>query len=49
VEGRVNSFFKDFCLLEQTSVQDNKQSVSQYLAAASTEVTGFVRFEVGQA
>jgi elongation factor Ts len=49
VEGRVNSFFKDFVLLEQASVADNKKSVKQVLAEAGIEVTRFVRFEVGQA
>ncbi|MEV1328926.1 translation elongation factor Ts [Micromonospora costi] len=49
VEGRVNSFFKDFVLLEQASVTDNKKSVKQVLAEAGIEVTRFVRFEVGQA
>ncbi|MBQ1031509.1 MULTISPECIES: translation elongation factor Ts [Micromonospora] len=49
VEGRVNSFFKDFVLVEQASVADNKKSVKQLLAEAGIEVTRFVRFEVGQA
>jgi elongation factor Ts len=49
VEGRVNSFFKDFVLLEQASVTDNKKTVKQVLAEAGIEVTRFVRFEVGQA
>ena len=49
VEGRVNSFFKDFVLLEQASVTDNKKAVKQILAEAGIEVTRFVRFEVGQA
>ncbi|WP_018736066.1 translation elongation factor Ts [Salinispora oceanensis] len=49
VEGRVNSFFKDFVLLEQASVTDNKKPVRQVLAEAGVEVTRFVRFEVGQA
>ena len=49
VEGRVNAFFKDFVLLEQASVTDNKKSVRQVLAEAGIEVTRFVRFEVGQA
>ncbi|WP_433316804.1 translation elongation factor Ts [Micromonospora sp. CA-269861] len=49
VEGRVNSFFKDFVLIEQSSVSDNKKSVKQLLAEAGIEVTRFVRFEVGQA
>ncbi|OJF10456.1 translation elongation factor Ts [Couchioplanes caeruleus] len=48
VEGRVNSFFKDFVLLEQASVTDNKKTVKQVAADAGIEVTRFVRFEVGQ-
>jgi len=48
VEGRVNSFFKDFVLLEQPSVTDNKKTVKQVTAGAGIEVTRFVRFEVGQ-
>ncbi|MFF0654008.1 MULTISPECIES: translation elongation factor Ts [Micromonospora] len=49
VEGRVNAFFKDFVLLEQASVADNKKTVKQVLAEAGIEVTRFLRFEVGQA
>ena len=49
VDGRVNSFFKDFVLLEQASVTDNKKTVKAVLAEAGIEVTRFVRFEVGQA
>jgi elongation factor Ts len=49
VEGRVNGFFKDFVLIEQASVTDNKKTVKQVLADAGIEVTRFVRFEVGQA
>jgi elongation factor Ts len=49
IEGRVNAFFKDFVLIEQPSVSDNKKTVKQVLAEAGIEVTRFVRFEVGQA
>jgi elongation factor Ts len=49
VEGRVNAFFKDFVLLEQASVTDNKKSVKQILTEAGIEITRFVRYEVGQA
>ncbi|WCN82820.1 translation elongation factor Ts [Micromonospora sp. LH3U1] len=49
IEGRVNSFFKDYVLIEQSSVSDNKKSVKQLLAEAGIEITRFVRFEVGQA
>ena len=48
VEGRLNGFFKDVCLLEQASVMDSKKSVGQVMADAGVTVTGFARFEVGQ-
>jgi elongation factor Ts len=49
VEGRVNAFFKDYVLLEQGSVTDQKKTVQQVLKEAGLEVKRFVRFEVGQA
>ncbi len=49
VEGRVNGFFKDFVLLEQASVQDQKKTVQQVTKEAGITVSRFVRFEVGQA
>jgi elongation factor Ts len=48
VEGRVNSFFKDYVLLEQSSVVDNKKTVKQIAEEAGLNITRFVRFEVGQ-
>ncbi|SDT77741.1 translation elongation factor Ts [Actinoplanes derwentensis] len=48
IEGRVNSFFKDFVLLEQSSVVDNKKTVKQVTSEAGIQVTRFVRYEVGQ-
>ncbi len=49
IEGRVNAFFKDFVLLEQASVQDQKKTVEQVLEETGLTVTKFARFEVGQA
>lgn len=49
IEGRVNAFFKDTVLLEQPSVTDPKKTVAQVLADQGTTVTGFARFEPGQA
>lgn len=49
VEGKVNAYFKDVVLLEQPSVTDNKKSVQGVLDEAGIAVTGFARFEVGQA
>ncbi len=49
VEGRVNAYFRERVLLEQESVQVQKKSVAQVLADAGLTVSGFARFEVGQA
>jgi elongation factor Ts len=49
VDGRVGAFFKDFVLVDQPSVQDQKKSVQQVLKEAGLTVKRFVRFEVGQA
>ncbi len=49
VDGRLNGFFKQVVLLEQPSVVDNKKSGAQVLQEAGTTVTGFARFEPGQA
>ncbi len=47
VEGRLNGYFKDVVLLEQTSVLDNKKTVKAILDAAGVSVRRFARFEVG--
>jgi elongation factor Ts len=49
VEGRLNGFYKDVVLLEQASVADSKKSVKQIMDDAGVTLTGFRRFEVGQA
>ena len=49
VEGRLNSYFKDVVLVEQPFVKENKTTVRQLLAQANVTVTGFARFQVGQA
>jgi elongation factor Ts len=49
VEGRLNGFFKDTVLLEQSSVQDSKKTVKAILDDAGVTVRRFARFEVGQA
>ncbi|ORI18354.1 translation elongation factor Ts [Rhodococcus sp. 1168] len=47
IEGRVNGFFKDVVLTEQSSVQDSKKSVKAILDEAGVKITRFARFEVG--
>ena len=48
VEGRVNSYFKDFCLLEQAWVRDNKKTILQLINENGVKVQKFARFKVGQ-
>ncbi len=48
VEGRVNGFFKESVLLEQAFAKDNKKTVGKVLDEAAVQLTGFVRFKVGQ-
>ena len=49
VEGRVNGFFKESVLLEQAFAKDTKKTVGKVLEEAGLQLTGFVRFKVGQA
>jgi elongation factor Ts len=49
VEGRLNAYFKDVVLTEQTFVKDNKTVIKQVLATDKLTINGFARFQVGQA
>ena len=52
--GKVNKYYKEFCLVDQPFVKDDKQSVAQYTAHVGKELGGeivivkFVRFEKGE-
>ncbi|MBN3930943.1 elongation factor Ts [Streptomyces verrucosisporus] len=47
VEGRVNGFFKENCLLDQPFAKDNKKSVQKILGEAGVTLKRFARFRVG--
>ena len=47
VEGRVNGFFKETCLMDQDFAKDNKLTISKVAEQAGIKLTGFVRFRVG--
>ncbi|WP_394277568.1 translation elongation factor Ts [Luteococcus sp.] len=47
VEGRLNGFYKDVCLVEQPAVSDDKKTVGQLLDAAGVKITRFVRLSAG--
>ncbi|MBX0356417.1 translation elongation factor Ts [Halobacillus sp. Nhm2S1] len=48
VEGRLNKFFEEICLLDQSFVKDPDQKVKQFVASTGGQITGFDRFEVGE-
>jgi elongation factor Ts len=47
IEGRLNGFFKDNVLLEQSSVQDSKKTVKAVLEEAGVAITRFAHIEIG--
>ena len=49
VDGRLNAYFKDVVLTEQAFVKDPKTAIKQVLAGSGVKVSGFARFQVGQA
>ena len=47
VEGRLNAFYKDNCLVDQAFARDPSKSVGQVLKEVGATVTNFVRVHVG--
>ena len=47
VQGRLEAFFKDNCLVDQAFARDPSKSVGQVLRDAGAKVTQFVRVHVG--
>lgn len=45
VEGKLNGFYKDLCLLEQPYAKDDKKSVKQVIGSAS--IVRFAQIEIG--
>ena len=54
VEGKLNSFYEQVCLVDQASIRDPKQTVNSLIQAAIAKlgetigVARFVRFKVGE-
>ena len=54
VEGKVNSFYEQFCLLDQASIRDPKEKISDIVQRAIAKlgenitVSRFVRMKVGE-
>ena len=48
VNGRLNKFFEEVCLVDQGFVKENKMKVSKYVESKNMKVLSFVRYEVGE-
>jgi elongation factor Ts len=48
VEGRLRKYLAEICLTGQPFVKDPDSTVGQLLARGQAEVTGFLRYEVGE-
>ncbi|ARI77480.1 translation elongation factor Ts [Halobacillus mangrovi] len=48
VEGRMNKFYEEVCLLQQSFVKDPDQKVKKFVESKGGTITGFSRFEVGE-
>jgi elongation factor Ts len=54
VEGKLNSFYEQVCLLDQPSIRDPKTTIGQTVQAAiaklgeNISIARFVRFKVGE-
>jgi len=46
VDGRINKYYKEVCLIEQSFVKDPEQTIKQVLGGV--EVKGFARFMLGE-
>jgi elongation factor Ts len=48
IQGRLNKFLAEVTLMGQPFVKDPDQTVAQLLSGAGAEVSGFIRYEVGE-
>ncbi|MDD5826257.1 MAG: translation elongation factor Ts [Bacilli bacterium] len=48
VNGRLNKFFEEVCLVDQGFIKENKMKVSKYVESKNSNIVQFVRYEVGE-
>ena len=48
VNGRLNKFYEEICLLDQGFIKENKMKVSKYVESKKSNIVKFVRYEVGE-
>ncbi len=48
VNGRLNKYFEEICLVDQPFVKEGKMKVSKYVESKHSNIVRFVRYEVGE-
>lgn len=48
IAGRMNKFYEEICLVDQTFVKDPDFKVGKYVESKGGKIVSFVRFEVGE-
>ena len=48
VNGRINKYFEEVCLVDQGFIKENKMKVNKFVASKNSEIISFVRYEVGE-
>ena len=48
VNGRLNKFFEEICLVDQGFIKENKMKVSKYVESKNSNIIKYVRDEVGE-
>lgn len=48
VNGRLNKYFEEVCLVDQGFIKENKMKVSKYVESKNSNIICFVRYEVGE-
>ena len=48
VNGRLNKFYEEVCLVDQGFIKENKMKVGKYVESKNSKILKFVRYEVGE-
>ena len=48
VNGRLNKFYEEICLVDQGFIKENKMKVGKYVESKNSKIIKFVRYEVGE-
>jgi len=48
VNGRVNKYYEEVCLLDQGFIKENKMKVNKFVESKNSSILSFVRYEVGE-